>query len=57
MKNHNKIILGLDHGNGNIKTAHRVFKNGVKCLDEEPIWEGALGCLCRDAGRTTGTAF
>jgi len=37
MKNHNKIILGLDHGNGNIKTAHRVFKNGVKCLDEEPI--------------------
>jgi len=57
MKNHNKIILGLDHGNGNIKTAHRVFKNGVKCLDEEPIWEGAFGCLCRDAGRTTGTAF
>lgn len=38
MQNQNKkIILGLDHGNGNIKTAHRVFKNGVEYLDGEPV--------------------
>ena len=34
---HSKIIIGLDHGYGNIKTAHRVFKTGVECFEEEPI--------------------
>ncbi len=32
-----KMIIGLDHGYGNIKTAHRVFKTGVECMEEEPI--------------------
>lgn len=32
-----KIIIGVDHGYGNMKTAHRVFKTGVECMDEEPI--------------------
>lgn len=33
----NKIIVGVDHGYGNMKTAHRVFKTGVECMEEEPI--------------------
>ena len=32
-----KIYIGLDHGYGNIKTAHRVFSTGVEAYDEEPI--------------------
>ena len=32
-----KIIIGVDHGYGNMKTAHRVFKTGVECFEEEPI--------------------
>ena len=32
-----KIYIGLDHGYGNIKTAHRVFTTGVEAYDEEPI--------------------
>lgn len=35
--NNTKIIIGLDHGYGNIKTAHRVFTTGVECFEEEPI--------------------
>ena len=32
-----KIDIGLDHGYGNIKTAHRVFTTGVEAYYEEPI--------------------
>lgn len=32
-----KIYIGLDHGYGNIKTAHRVFTTGVEMYEEEPI--------------------
>lgn len=32
-----KMIIGVDHGYGNMKTAHRVFKTGVECFEEEPI--------------------
>lgn len=32
-----RIIVGVDHGYGNIKTAHRVFRTGVECFEEEPI--------------------
>ena len=32
-----KIYIGLDHGYGNIKTAHQVFQTGIECYDEEPI--------------------
>lgn len=31
-----KLIIGIDHGYGNMKTAHRVFKSGVDVMDEEP---------------------
>ena len=31
-----KILLGIDHGYGNMKTRHRVFKSGVKCYTSEP---------------------
>lgn len=33
----NKIIVGLDHGYWNMKTAHRVFWTGVECMEDEPI--------------------
>ena len=32
-----KTIIGLDHGYGNMKTAHRIFRTGVECFEEEPI--------------------
>lgn len=35
--NNTKIIIGVDHGYGNMKTAHKVFRTGVECMEEEPI--------------------
>ena len=32
-----KTIIGLDHGYGNMKTAHRIFRTGMECFEEEPI--------------------
>lgn len=32
-----KVVIGLDHGYGNIKTAHRVFTTGVEKYEDEPI--------------------
>lgn len=32
-----RIIIGVDHGYGNMKTAHRVFRTGAECMEEEPI--------------------
>ena len=32
-----RIIVGVDHGYGNMKTAHRGFRTGVECMEEEPI--------------------
>ena len=32
-----RIIVGVDHGYGNMKTAHKAFRTGVECMDEEPI--------------------
>lgn len=31
-----KILIGIDHGYGNMKTRHTVFKSGVKCYEAEP---------------------
>lgn len=31
-----KILIGIDHGYGNMKTRHTVFKSGVKCYQAEP---------------------
>lgn len=35
-----KLILGVDHGYGNMKTAHRVFATGVekRCSWEQQHW-------------------
>ena len=32
----NKIIIGIDHGYGNIKTANHCFKTGITSYDNEP---------------------
>ena len=38
--NNNKpVIIGLDHGYANIKTAHAVFKTGVTAYKKEPIFK------------------
>lgn len=31
-----KLLIGIDHGYGNMKTRHAVFKSGVKCYALEP---------------------
>lgn len=31
-----RILIGIDHGYGNMKTRHTVFKSGVKCYSTEP---------------------
>ena len=40
--NTNPIIIGIDHGYGNIKTAHCCFKAGVAAYDKEPTFKGNL---------------
>ena len=37
--NNKPVIIGLDHGYGNIKTAHAVFKTGVTAYDKEPTFK------------------
>ena len=32
------VIIGIDHGYGNIKTAHAIFKSGVTAYDKEPTF-------------------
>lgn len=36
------VILGIDHGYGNIKTAHCCFKTGVAVYDKEPTFKSNL---------------
>jgi len=40
--NTNPIIIGIDHGYGNIKTAHCCFKTGVAIYDKEPTFKSNL---------------
>lgn len=40
--NTNPIIIGIDHGYGNIKTAHCCFKTGVAAYDKEPTFKSNL---------------
>lgn len=45
MENYNingKILIGIDHGYGNMKTRHVVFKSGVKKYDKEPAVAGSV---------------
>ena len=34
----NKVIIGIDHGYGNIKTANHIFKTGIMEYDAEPLF-------------------
>ena len=38
----NKVIIGIDHGYGNIKTTDHVFRTGVISHDAEPMFTGDL---------------
>ena len=40
--NNNTIILGIDHGYGNIKTAHTCFPTGVTAHKKEPTFHNDL---------------
>jgi len=40
--NNNTIILGIDHGYGNIKTAHTCFPTGVTTHEKEPTFHNDL---------------
>lgn len=40
--NNNPIIIGIDHGYGNIKTAHTCFRTGVTVHDREPTFKNDL---------------
>ena len=35
----NKIIIGIDHGYGNIKTCNHIFKTGVLKSETEPVFQ------------------
>lgn len=37
-----KLLIGIDHGYGNMKTRHMVFKSGVKVFDNEPAIAGSI---------------
>ena len=38
----NTIIIGIDHGFGNVKTEQHIFPSGVKCYDEYPAIDNNL---------------
>ena len=40
--NNKPIIIGIDHGYGNIKTAHACFPTGVTAHDKEPTFKNDL---------------
>ena len=40
--NNRPIIIGIDHGYGNIKTANCCFKTGVASFDKEPTFKSNL---------------
>lgn len=40
--NDDVIVIGIDHGYGNIKTANTCFKTGVETFDKEPIFKSNL---------------
>ena len=42
LNHHAPIIIGIDHGYGNIKTAHHCFKTGVASYDKEPTFKANL---------------
>lgn len=41
-KNETIIVIGIDHGYGNMKTATRCFPSGVARYEKEPIFQNNL---------------
>ena len=41
-KNETIMVIGIDHGYGNMKTANRCFPSGVARYDKEPIFQNNL---------------
>ena len=41
-KLNDQIIIGVDHGYGNIKTANHCFKTGILGYDSEPLFTGDM---------------
>ncbi len=41
-KNNDAVIIGVDHGYGNIKTANHVFRTGIVAYDHEPLFTGDM---------------
>ncbi len=41
-KNETVMVIGIDHGYGNMKTATRCFPSGVARYDKEPIFQNNL---------------
>ncbi len=42
LTNTKPVIIALDHGYGNIKTAHAIFKTGVTVCEKEPTFSRNL---------------
>ncbi len=42
IKLNDKLIIGVDHGYGNIKTANHVFRTGIVACDHEPLFTGDM---------------
>lgn len=40
--NNETIVIGIDHGYGNSKTAHTCFKSGVASYDKEPTFKNNM---------------
>ena len=40
--NSKPVIIGIDHGYGNIKTAHTCFRTGVTVYDKEPTFKSDM---------------
>lgn len=51
--NNKPIIIGIDHGYGNIKTAHTCFPTGVTAHDKEPTFKNDL-LICEGGYYTIG---
>ena len=41
-RNETIMVIGIDHGYGNMKTATRCFPSGVARYDKEPIFQNNL---------------
>lgn len=42
IKLNDKLIIGVDHGYGNIKTANHIFRTGIAGYDYEPLFTGDM---------------